>query len=717
MLEELKEAWQRGSNFTKFMIIFWVAAPFVIGLYYWIKETVQKFVADKKEEKAVENYHGTIVVDQYRYLENPHNEKTVKWLERQKRKTSKYFNKNLYRKEIENRLKELWKINRTSIPIEVNGCYFYLENDGTKNQPILYMQQGLEGEKKILLDPNRLCPEGTVAITNYSVSKNAKYLAYALSEKGSDWQKIKVIQLDTGETLADEILWCKFTNISWQGDEGFYYSRFPQLGSVPQEDESNYQKVYYHRIHTHQGEDKLIYERPDFKELGFTPILTEDERYLCFHVWHGTDTKNRFYYKELEKDGPVIKLLDDGDASYHFIGNKGDTFYFLSDLDTPKGSVIAIELHNPEEIIEIIPESEDVLERVLMVNNFFAAIYKHNAYYQLKLFDENGDFIKEIDLPGIGTIEGMWGKNSGKELFYNFTSFLYPHTLFRYNFETDESTVFSKGEPLFNQEAYETKQIFYNSQDGTKVSMFITHKKDLQLTGDNITLLYGYGGFGISVTPTFSPTVITLLEKGGVYAVANLRGGSEYGEDWHRGGMLENKQNVFDDFIAAAQWLIDNNYTNSKKLSIMGRSNGGLLVAACTVQRPDLFGAVLCGVPVIDMLRYHKFTVGRYWIPEYGNPDNPEHFSFLYKYSPLHNIKKGIEYPPILIYTAEGDDRVVPAHAYKFAAALQNAQKGRNPILLRVEGKGGHGQGKPLEKVIEEQRDILAFIFEECTKD
>ncbi|SES98196.1 prolyl oligopeptidase family serine peptidase [Anaerobranca gottschalkii] len=715
MLDELKEAWQRGSNFTKFMIIFWVSAPFVIGLYYWIKESVQKIIGEKVKEKAVDIYHGTIVVDKYRYLENPEDEKTINWLEKQKRITEKYFKNNPYKEEIEKRLKELWNYRRTSIPIEVKGDYFYLENDGTQNQPILYKQRGLEGERQILLDPNKLCPEGTVAITNYSVSKNGKYLAYALSEKGSDWQKIKVLNLESLEPLEDEILWCKFTNISWVGDEGFYYSRFPKPGSVPEEDESNYQKVYFHKINTHQGEDKLIYERPDFKELGFTSIVTEDERYLCFHIWHGTDRRNRFYYKNLEGDGPIIKLLDDADAAYHFIGNKGDTFYFLSDLDTPKGSVIALELNNPDEIIEVIPEGEDVLADAVMVNDGFAVIYRQDAYYQLKLFDSNGDFVKEIQLPGIGTVEGLWGKNTGKELFYNFTSFLYPGTVFRYDFLIDESNVFSKGDSLFDPELYETKQIFYNSKDGTLVSMFITHKKGLELSGDNITVLYGYGGFGISVTPAFSPTIITLLEKGGVYAVANLRGGSEYGEQWHRAGMLENKQNVFDDFIAAAQWLIDNKYTNSRKLSIMGRSNGGLLVAACLVQWPELFGAVVCGVPVIDMLRYHKFTVGRYWIPEYGNPDNPEHFPFLYKYSPLHNIKGNIQYPPVLIYTAEGDDRVVPAHGYKFAAALQKVQKGKNPVILRVEREGGHGQGKPLAKVIEEQRDILAFILKECS--
>lgn len=711
-LDELYQAWNNANLFTRFMLIFWGLAPVAIGLGYWIKEMV------KKEGESTmnigqnsENFHGTVVDDPYRYMEDPKEPKVKRWVGKQNKKTKEFIGSFSHREEIKERLTKLWNYPKTSLPRESGGKYFYTENDGLKNQPILYMKEGLNAEPVLLLDPNTLSDDGTIALTNFSISKTSKYLAYTLSEKGSDWQKIFVKDLITLENIADEIAWCKFTSIEWIGDEGFYYTRFPQPGSVPEEDGSNYQKVYYHKIGTHQGEDKLIYQRSDFKELGFTPIVSIDENYLCFNVWLGTDSKNRFYYKNLKEDGPVIKLLDDHDAGYHFIGNKGEMFYFLSDLDAPKGSLIAIDLNNTDEIIEIVPETEDVLADAIMFNGGFAVVYRHNAYSQLILTDINGDKIKEIELHGIGSIEGVWGKEEGTELFYSFTSCLYPSTIFRYDLETEESEVFGKQVINFDPKLYETKQVFYKSKDGTKVSMFITFKKGIDLNGDNPTLLYGYGGFNVSITPFYSPATTMFIERGGVYAMANLRGGSEYGEQWHRAGMLENKQNVFDDFIAASEWLIDNKYTSNKKLAIMGRSNGGLLVAACMVQRPDLFGAVLCGVPVTDMLRYHKFTVGRYWIPEYGDPQNPEHFPFMYAYSPLHNVKDNTEYPPTLITTADTDDRVVPAHAYKFGATLQKAQKGKNPILIRVDTGAGHGQGKPTSMVIEEQTDIFSFIF------
>lgn len=711
ILDELYQAWNNASFFTRFMLIFWVAAPVIIGLGYWVKEIIKKEDITEKAGQNLENFHGTIVADPYRYMENPQDPKVKKWVEKQNKKTNKYIEGFSKRQQIKERLKELWSYPKTYLPKESNGKYFYTENDGLKNQPDLYMKEGLESEPRLILDINTLSVDGTIALTNYSVSKNAKYLAYSLSEKGSDWQKIYVKDLGTLENTTDEIIWCKFTTIEWIGDEGFYYTRFPQPGSVPDEDGSNYQKVYYHKIGTHQGEDKLIYHRADFKELGFTPIVSTDENYLCFNVWLGTDSKNRFYYKNLKDDGPVIKLLDDHDAGYHYVGNKGEMFYFVSDLDAPKGSLIAIDINNTDEIIEIVPETNDVLADAIMFNEGFAVVYRHNAYYRLMLADSNGDIIKEIELPGIGSIEGVWGKEKGTELFYSFTSCLYPSTIFRYNVSTGESGVFGKQVLNFDPTVYETKQVFYNSVDGTKISMFIAHKKGLELNGENPTLLYGYGGFNVSITPFYSPATTLFLERGGVYAIANLRGGSEYGEQWHRAGMLENKQNVFDDFIAASEWLIENKYTCNKKLAIMGRSNGGLLVAACMVQRPDLFGAVLCGVPVTDMLRYHKFTVGRYWIPEYGDPQNPEQFPFMYAYSPLHNVKDKTEYPPTLITTADTDDRVVPAHAYKFGAALQKAQKGKNPILIRVDTGAGHGQGKPTSMVIEEQTDIYSFIF------
>lgn len=716
-MEELINAWLKGSYFTKFMTLFWITAPLIIGIFFWLKESKKGDVVVEKNKKIIdhekftEDFHGTIVEDPFRYMENPEDPKVIKWVEEQNKRTQEFISGSSKKEEIKARLTELWDYSSVTTPKEIKGKYFYVKKEGLKNQPILYMQDGIEGEPIIVLDPNEISEDGTVALSFYSISKNAKYLAYTLSERGSDWQNIRVRDLSTMEDVQDEINYCKFTSIPWIGDEGFYYGRFPQPGSVPKEDESNYQKVYFHRLGTHQSHDKLIYERSDFKELGFRPIVSDDEKYLCLNVWLGTDSKNRFYYKNLKNEGNFIRLLDEHDAGYYFIGNDKSLFYFLTDLDAPKGRIIAIDVDKSFEEIEIIPESEDVLADVKIVNNCFVTVYRHNAYYTLKMYSKNGQIYKELDLPGLGSIEEIWGSSKGQELFYNFTSFLYPSTVFRYDFDTNESTVFGEQVVNFEPELFETNQVFYKSKDGTEVSMFLTHKKDLQLDGDNPTLLYGYGGFNISITPFYSPSTIMFLENGGVYAVANIRGGSEYGEDWHQAGMLQNKQNVFDDFIAAGEWLIENKYTSNKKLAIMGRSNGGLLVSACMVQRPDLFGAILCGVPVTDMLRYHKFTVGRYWIPEYGDPQNPDHFKYMYAYSPLHNIKKGVEYPPTLITTADTDDRVVPAHAYKFGATLQQAQKGDSPILVRVDTKAGHGHGKPTSMVIEEQSDIYSFIF------
>ena len=718
-MEELYMAWQEGSYYTKFMTFFWITSPLIIGIFFWLSEHRKKSAVKVKTEKnmangkVTEDFHGTMVTDTYGYMEDPQDPKVKKWVEKQNVTTQEFLRDYPKRGEIKARLTELWDYPNTSIPKESAGKYFYMKNEGLKNQPILFMQEGLAGEPVVVLDPNELSEAGTVALTFYSISKNARYLAYTLSESGSDWQNIRVKDLATLKDIEDEISYCKFTSIPWIGDEGFYYGRFPQPGSVPEEDSSNYQQVYYHKVGTHQSDDKLVYHRPDAKELGFRPMVTDDEKYLCLNVWLGTDSKNRFYYKNLNSEGHFIKLLDEHDAGYYFIGNDKSLFYFLTDFNAPKGRIIAIDVDKPFEEVEILREQKDVLADVIRVNDNFVTVYRHNAYYHLKIYDKIGELVKEIELPGMGSVEGVWGKTNGTELFYDFTSFLYPSTVFRYDFNTHDSSKFGEGlaELKFDPELFETNQVFYKSKDDTEVSMFITHKKGIELNGDNPTLLYGYGGFNVSLTPFYSPTTTMFLENGGVYVVANLRGGSEYGEEWHRAGMLENKQNVFDDFISAGEWLIENGYTTSQKLAIMGRSNGGLLVATCMVQRPDLFGAVLCGVPVTDMLRYHKFTVGRYWIPEYGDPQNPDHFKFLYAYSPLHNVKAGVDYPPTLITTADTDDRVVPAHAYKFGATLQKAKKGNNPILLRVDTNAGHGQGKPTAMVIEEQTDVYSFIF------
>jgi prolyl oligopeptidase len=489
----------------------------------------------------------------------------------------------------------------------------------------------------------------------------------------------------------------------------------PEPGTVPEEDQSNFSQVYWHMLDTPQSEDRLMYERPDAKELSFSPFITNDGVYLMLDVWHGTEPKNRLYYREVNSDGPFIRLLDKADARYNLIGNTDSIFYIRTNLDAPRNRIIAIDIEHPDRANwkELIPQQDDVMDFVIIVNNQFVVTYMHDAYHLMKIYNLDGSFVRDIVLPTLGSIVEISGKPEHTEMFINFTSFLYPPTIFRYDFPSSSLSLLHGAEIDFDASSYETKQVFYTSKDGTRVPMFLTHKKGLTLDGNNPTLLNGYGGFDISLTPSFTIPTLVWLEHGGIYAVANLRGGGEYGEEWHCAGTLENKQNVFDDFIAAAEWLIANKYTNTSRLAIQGGSNGGLLVAACMIQRPDLFGAVLCHVPVIDMLRYHKFTVGRYWVSDYGNAEtDPEHFKFLYAYSPLHNVKEGVDYPATFILAADTDDRVVPAHAKKFASALQAANDGNNPILLRIEMKAGHGLGKPTAKLIEERSDVLAFLFE-----
>ena len=498
------------------------------------------------------------------------------------------------------------------------------------------------------------------------------------------------------------IHWCKFSSVAWKHNNGgFFYNRFPAPGTVPEEDQNNFNRVYWHTLDTPQEADQLIYEDAENKELGFDPFISNDGQYLLLRVWNGTDPCNRIYYREAESEQPFVYLLDEADAMYDFIGNNGPVFYFHTNLDAPRGRVIAVDIRQPgrSHWQELIPQQDDVLDFVLIVNQQFVVAYMHDAHHRVKRYDLAGNALGEILLPALGSIIGIAGRPEQRELFLNFTSFLYPPTVFRYDFSDDILTLFHGPEVSFDARQYETQQVFYASKDGTRVPMFLTHKKGLKLDGNNPTLLYAYGGFDVSLTPSFSTSALFWIESGGIYALANLRGGGEYGEEWHQAGMLEKKQNVFDDFISAAEWLIDNHYTSTQKLAIEGGSNGGLLVAACMVQRPDLYGAVLCHVPVIDMLRYHKFTVGRYWVPEYGNAEaNAEHFRFMYAYSPLHNVHKGVSYPPTLILSADTDDRVVPAHAKKFAATLQAANSGEHPILLRVETKAGHGFGKPTAK-------------------
>ena len=665
-----------------------------------------------RKSDQVDNYHGVTVADPYRWLEDLDSEETASWVEAQNAVTFGYLNQIPAKETIKQRLTQLWDYEKYGIPFKQGNRYFYFKNDGLQNQSILYVLDSLDAEPEVLLDPNILSDDGTVALSGISISEDGNLMAYGLSTSGSDWQEWKVRDINTKEDLSDHLKWVKFSGASWTHDhQGFYYSRYdqPQDGK-PLEEINYFQKLYYHRLGTDQSEDTLIYERPDHKEWGFNGFVTEDGKYLIISVWKGTESKNLVFYQDLtQTNAEVIELISEFEASYSFIDYQGDIFWFTTDLDASRSRVIAIDI-NTKIPTEIIPEAPETLEGVNILNNQFIADYLKDAHTQMKIFNLDGSFVREIELPGIGSVGGFGGKRYDTETFYSYTSFTAPNTIYRYNLITGESTIYRQAQVDFNPDDYETQQIFYPSKDGTLIPMFITAKKGVELNGNNPTILYGYGGFNISLTPSFSISRLVWLEMGGVYAIANLRGGGEYGENWHQAGTKLKKQNVFDDFICAAEWLIENRYTSAEKLAIMGGSNGGLLVGACMIQRPDLFAAVLPAVGVLDMLRFHKFTIGWAWCSDYGSPENPEEFQALYAYSPLHNLKPGTAYPATLITTGDHDDRVVPAHSFKFASALQEHHIGENPVLIRIETKAGHGAGKPTDKVIEEIADQFAFL-------
>ena len=685
-------------------------------------KTAKLLYPQARKDSTVDIYHGVEVPDPYRWLEDADSAETQAWVAQQNKLTSDFLAVSA-REKIKARLTKLMDYPRYSAPYKQGSRYFFWKNDGLQNQSVLYLQETLEGEPRVVINPNSMSEDGTVAVTNTAVSEDGALLAYTVSRSGSDRQEIKIRTIDTNQDYNETLQWCRFTSIAWQHDgSSFFYDRFPDPNTVAPEDRVNYSRVYWHKLGSPQSHDQLIYECPDNKELGFAPLITEDGRFLILYVYHGTDTKNRIYYRPMESTGPFIKLLDSADARYDFIGNNDSIFYFDTDLNAPRGRIIAIDVNNPapENRHQVIPQTEDVIDYVALINNQFVVAYLHDVHHRIKIYNLDGTFIREISLPTLGVIYDLSGKQKDTEMFFSFSSFLFPSTCYRYDFANGQLTIFQKPKIDFDPSGYETHQVFYHSRDGTRIPMFITHKKGLRLDGSNPTLLYGYGGFSINCKPFFSVSTLIWLEQGGVYAVANLRGGGEYGESWHQAGMLDKKQNVFDDFIAAAEWLIENKYTSPEKLTIRGGSNGGLLVAACMLQRPELFGAVVCQVPVTDMLRFQKFTVGRYWVPEYGNAEtNDEQFKSLYAYSPLHNVKSGVEYPTILVTSADTDDRVIPAHAKKFVATLQEktleisskGKNGKNPILLRVETKAGHGSGKPTSKAIDEQADIYAFLF------
>lgn len=662
-----------------------------------------------------DRYHGIEVPDPYRWLENPDSESTKDWVAAQNEVTNSYLNTIAAKEKIQQRLTQLWDYEKYGSPFKRGQRYFYFKNDGLQNQSVLYTLESLDEAGEVLLDPNTLSEDGTVALSGLSISDDGQWLAYGLSTAGSDWVEYRVRNIATKEDSSDRLKWIKFSGTSWTKDnQGFYYSRYDEPNEQTKlEDVNYYQKLYYHRLGTEQAEDILIYHRPDQKEWGFDGSVTEDGKYLIISVWQGTDRKNLVFYQDLSQpESKVVELISEFEASYGVIENDGDTLWVKTDLDAPRGRVIAIDLNNSQRSNwkEIIPEASETLRSVGLLNDRFVTNYLKDARSQINIYDLDGTLVREVELPGIGSAGGFGGKRHDTETFYTFTSFTTPATIYRYDMKTGESKLFRQPQVDFDPDEYQTQQVFYPSKDGTKIPMFITHKKGIELDGNNPTYLYAYGGFNISLTPSFSISNLVWLEMGGIYAVPNLRGGGEYGEAWHQAGMKDKKQNVFDDFIAAAEWLIDNQYTSKNKLAIAGGSNGGLLVGACMTQRPDLFAAAIPAVGVLDMLRFHKFTIGWAWCPEYGDPDNEDDFKTLYAYSPLHNLKEGTEYPATMITTADHDDRVVPAHSFKFAAALQAAHQGDNPVLIRIETKAGHGAGKPTSKIIEEAADKWAFL-------
>lgn len=672
---------------------------------------------ESKKVDQVDDYHGTSVRDPYRWLEDLDSAETKAWIEAQNKLTSAYLKEIQFRDQVRQRLTKLWNYERFGAPFKEGGRYFFSKNDGLQNQSVLYTMDHLSSEPRVLLDPNTLSPDGTIAVTDQAVSHDGKLLAYGIAGAGSDWQEWNVRDVASGEDLDDHVQWVKFSVASWTRDsKGFFYSRYDQPKPGQEMAAVNYfHKLFYHRIGLPQSQDELFYERKDQKEWGFSGSVTEDGRYLIIHVFVGTEVKNRVFYKDLQSNGDVVELLNDFDAQYYFVDNDGPVFCFVTNQNAPRGRFIAIDTRNPDRANwrELISETNQTLDSVSVVGNQLIASYLKDAHTQVKIFTLEAEFVREVGLPGIGAATGFRGKRGDPETFYYYTSFTQPGAVYRYDSATGENSIFKQPDVPFNLNDYETQQVFLPSKDGTLIPMFVTHKKGLPLNGQNPTVLYGYGGFNISVIPWFSVQNLQWMEMGGVFAVANLRGGGEYGETWHEAGMKSRKQNVFDDFIAAAEWLIANKYTSTPELAISGSSNGGLLVGACLIQRPELFGAAVADVAVLDMLRFHKFTIGWAWVSDYGSPDNPDEFEWLYAYSPYHNLKRGTRYPATLITTADHDDRVVPAHSFKFASAMQAAQSGPAPILIRIETRAGHGVGKPTAKLIEEAADVLSFLAKE----
>ena len=668
-----------------------------------------------RRAEVVEDYFGTKVADPYRWLEDDNSAETKAWVEAQNKVTYAYLEQIPEREKLRARLTKLQNFERFGVPQQQGGRTFYTHNSGLQNQAVLLVVGAGDPSPRVLLDPNALSKDGTVALSGTSLSEDGRLLAYSVSTAGSDWQTWKVRDVVTGKDLGDEIRWSKFSGAAWKKDgSGFFYSRYdaPKEGGALT-GVNKFPKVCFHKVGTAQDQDALVYERKDQPDWGFRSGVTEDGAWLVISQSEGTDRNNRVYLKDLTKsDAPVQPFLDAFDAQYSVVGNDGDLFYIKTNKDAPRSRLVAIPFGPKQAWRELIPEAKghEVLSAVSLVGNTFVATWMKDAHSAVTFHGMDGKLRGNLALPTLGTADGFHGKRGDLETFYSFTSFAQPAAIYRLDLKTRKSSVFRAPKVDFDPAAYTVKQVFYPSKDGTKIPMFLVHKKGLKLTGQNPTFLYGYGGFNVSLTPSFSVSRVVWLEMGGVFALANLRGGGEYGKTWHDAGRLDKKQNVFDDFFAAAEWLIANKYTSTPKLAINGGSNGGLLVGACLAQRPDLFGAAVPEVGVMDMLRYHKFTIGWAWKSDYLVSDTKGGFEGLMKFSPLHTLKPGTNFPPTLITTGDHDDRVVPAHSHKFTATLQTAQAGPSPVLTRIETNAGHGAGKPTAKQIAERADVFAFL-------
>ncbi len=671
-----------------------------------------KYPVSKKVD-TVDNYFGKKVADPYRWLENDTAAETAAWVIAENEVTNNYLAKIPFREKIRERLTKMWNYPRYGVPFKEGPRYFFFKNDGLQNQSVFYTSKGLAGEPKVLLDPNKLSDDGTVALAGTAVSHGGKYLAYSIARSGSDWNEIYIMEIESGKLLPDTLKWVKFSGMSWQND-GFYYSRYdaPKKG-MELSNKNEFQKVFYHSVGTRQQEDKLIYQNLKYPQRNYGASVTEDQRFLILYESEST-SGTAIYFRDLAKPGTsFIKLAEGFDYEYSVVDNVGDELLVLTNHDAPRKKLILMDPAKPEpgNWKTIIPEQKDVLELVSLAGGVLVAEYMHDAASKASLYSLDGKFVHEMSLPGIGTLSGFSGKKDDSIAFYGYASFTFPTTIFKYDARQNRSEIYNRPEIDFDPERYDVKQVFYPGKDKTMIPMFVIHKKGITLDGTNPALLYGYGGFNVSLTPGFSLSRLLFLENGGVYAVANLRGGGEYGEEWHKAGTKERKQNVFDDFIAAAGYLITKKYTSPQHLAIMGGSNGGLLVGACMTQRPELFKVAIPQVGVMDMLRYHKFTIGWAWASDYGTSETKEGFDYLVKYSPLHNLKDSVEYPATLAFTGDHDDRVVPAHTFKFMATLQEKHKGDNPVLVRIETKAGHGAGKPTLKLIDETTDLWSFVF------